>query len=118
MDNFAREDNTLLGIGGSHGTILVLFQKPGIKDTTEKISTKSVNICGISANKKSLSQTLDCETLIRRGAFPSRGTISANFKPAQPPDLNHICLKSQSQYDIWLTTRYFSNKIGEIKNIP
>ena len=75
MDNFAHEDNTLLGIGGSHGTILVLFQKPGIKDTTEKISTKSVNMCGISANKNSLSQTLDCETLIRRGAFPSRGIL-------------------------------------------
>ena len=55
MDNFDHDENILLGIGGSHDTILVLFQKPGMKDTTEKISTKSVNICGMSANKKSLS---------------------------------------------------------------
>ena len=118
MDKFDHEENTLSGIGGSHDTILVLFQKPGMKDTTEKISTKSVNICGMSANKRSLSQTLDCQTLIRRGAFSSRGTIPANFKRAQPPDLNHICMKSQSHYETWLTTRYFSNKIGEIENIP
>ena len=43
MDNFDHEENTLSGIGGSHDTILVLFQKPGMKDTTEKISTRSVN---------------------------------------------------------------------------
>ena len=118
MDKSDHEENTLSGIGGSHDTILVLFQKHGMKDTTEKISTKSVNICGMSANKRSLSQTLDCQTLIRRGAFSSSGTIPANIKPAQPPDLNHICMKSQSHYETWLTTRYFSNKIGEIENIP
>ena len=89
-----------------------------MKDTTEKVSTKSVNIRGMPANSRSLSQTLDCYTLIRRGAFSSRGTIPANFKLAQPPDLNHICKKSQSHYETWLTTRYFSNKIGEIENIP
>ena len=72
----------------------------------------------MSANKRSLSQTLDCQTLIRRGAFSSRGTIPANFTPAQPPDLNYICMKSQSHYETWLTTRYFSNKVGEIENIP
>ena len=117
-DNFDHEESTLSEDGGSHDAILVFFQKPGMKDTTEKISTKSVNICGISANKRSLSQTLDCQTLIRRGTFSSRGTVPANFKPAQPPDLNHICIKSRSHYETWLTTRYFRNKIGEIKNIP
>ena len=55
MDNFDHEENTLLEIGGSHDTILVLFQKPGMRDTTEKMSTKSINISGMSANKKSLS---------------------------------------------------------------
>ena len=84
MDNFDHEENTLSGIGGRLDTILVLFQKPGMKDTTDKISTKSVNICGMPANKRNLSQTLDCQTLIRRVAFSSRGPIPANFKLAQP----------------------------------
>ena len=109
MDNFDHEGNTLSGIIGSHDTILELFQNPGMKDTLEKISTKPVNICGMSADKRSLSQTLDCQTLIRRGAFPNRGTIPVNFKPAQTPDLNYICMESQNHYQAWLTIRYFSN---------
>ena len=117
-DNFDHEENTLSEIGGSHDPILVLFQKPGVKNTTEKISTKSVNICGMSANKRSLSETINCQTLIKRGAFSIRDTVPANFKPARPPDLNHICMKSQKHYETWLTTRHLSNKIGEIENIP
>ena len=109
MDNFDHEENTLSGIIGSHDTILGLCQNPGMKDTLEKISTKPVTICGMSANKRSLSQTLDCQTLIRRGAFSSRGTIPVNFKPAQTPDLNYICMESQNHYQAWLTIRHFSN---------
>ena len=75
MDNFDHEENTLSGIGGNHDTTLVLFQKPGMKDITEKISTKLFNICGMSANKRSLSQTLDCQILTRKVAFSSRRTI-------------------------------------------
>ena len=52
MDNIDHEENTLSGIGGSHDTILVLFQKPGMKDTTEKISTKLANICGCQLIKE------------------------------------------------------------------
>ena len=52
MDNFDHEENTLSGIGGSHDTILVLFPKPGMKDTTEKISTKLANICGCQLIKE------------------------------------------------------------------
>ena len=118
MDNFDHDENTLSKIGGSHDTILVLFQKLGMKDTIEKIGMKSANICGISANKRSLSQTLDYQTLIRRGSFSCRDTIPTNFKLAQSPDLNHICMKLQSRYETFLTTQYFSNKIGEIENIP
>ena len=72
----------------------------------------------MSSNKRSLSQTLDCQTLISGGAFSSGGTIPANFNPAQPPDLNHICMNLQSHYETWLTTVYFSNIIEEIENIP
>ena len=71
-----------------HDTILVLIEKPGMNHTAEKISTKSVNLCKMSANKRSLSQTLDCQSLIRRGAFSNHGTIPAILKPAQPRDLN------------------------------
>ena len=52
MDNFDHEENTLSGVGESHVSILVLFQNPGMNHITEKISTESVNICGMSANKR------------------------------------------------------------------
>ena len=46
MNNVDHEENTLSGIGR---TMIA-----GIKDTTEKISRKSINICGMSPNKRSL----------------------------------------------------------------
>ena len=52
IGNSDHEENALSRIGGSHDTILVLFQKPGLKDTTEKISTKSVSICGCQLIKE------------------------------------------------------------------
>ena len=104
MDNFDHEENTWSGISGNYGTSLVLLEKPGTKDITEQISTKSVNVSGMSANKRSLRQTVDCQTLIRRCAFSSHGTFPANFKPAQPRDLSYICMKTQGHNDAWLTT--------------
>ena len=36
MDNFDHEENILSGICGGHDTILVLFQKPQMKDVQKK----------------------------------------------------------------------------------
>ena len=94
MNNFDHEENTLSGIGGSHDTILVLFRHPEMIEAIEEISTKSVDVCEMSPNKRSLSQVLDCQTLIERGTFSNRGTIPADFKPGQPPDIGHTCKKS------------------------
>ena len=44
MDNFDHEENTLSGIGGSHDTILVLFQKPDMVEVQEEISKKPEDI--------------------------------------------------------------------------
>ena len=67
MDSFNCEENTLPGIGGSQDTILVLFQKPDMVEIQEEISKKPEDFSKLSANKKSLSCILDCQTLIRRG---------------------------------------------------
>ena len=44
MDNFDHEENTLSGIGGSHDTILVLFQKSDEIENDEEISCKPEDI--------------------------------------------------------------------------
>ena len=69
MDNFDHGENTLSVIGGSHNTILVLFQKPDMVEIQEEISKKPEDISKLSASKRSLSCILDCQTLIRRGKF-------------------------------------------------
>ena len=58
MDNFDHEENTFSGIGGSHDTILVLFQKPDMVEIQEEINKKPEDISNLSANKRSLNYIL------------------------------------------------------------
>lgn len=111
MDNFDHEENTLSGIGGSHDTILVLFQKnEGTSNTTENISQKPEEIASMSNNTRSLEATLECQNLIRRGRFSTRGTIPVDFQPEKPPKFDDIVQMSKTRYDTWRAMRYFSNK--------
>lgn len=113
MDNFDHEENTLSGIGGSHDTIMVLFQKPDVAETEEEISEKPKDISKLSANKRSLSCILDCQTLIKRGKFSSRAEIAADFQPKSPPDMTQITDTSKSHYETWAASRYFSSKTNQ-----
>ena len=81
MDNFDHEVNISSGIGGSHDTILVLFQKSDEIETNEEISHKHAEIAALSQNKQSLSHVLDCQKLIKRGKFSNRANIPADFRP-------------------------------------
>ena len=113
MDNFDHEENTLSGIGGSHNTILVLFQKPDMVEIQEEISKKPEDISKLSANKRSLSCILDCQTLIRTGNFCSRVEISADFQQKLPPDMTQIIDRSKGHYETWVASRDFSNKTNQ-----
>ena len=113
MDNFDHKGNVLSGIGGSHDTILVLFQKPDMVETEKEISKKPEDISKLSANRRSLSCILDCQTLIRRGKFSSLVEIPADFQPKLPPDMTQIIDRSKGHYDTWVASRYFSNKTNQ-----
>ena len=58
MDNFDHEENTKSGIGGSHDTILMLFQNTAneIGDKPKEISTNPL----AEFEKKALDRVLDC----------------------------------------------------------
>ena len=75
-DNVDHKENTESDIGGSHDTILVLFQK-GNQDQVddEVISQKLGDIAEISPNQRSLSHILECQKLIKEGKFSNRGEI-------------------------------------------
>ena len=59
MDNVDHEESTSSGIGGSHDTILVLFQKSNEIEINEEVSRKPEDIATLSPNKRSLSHVLD-----------------------------------------------------------
>ena len=64
MDNFDHEESTSSGIGRSHDTILVLFQKAHGNDDPDEIS-HIPNDVDASRDQRSLSHTLECQKLIK-----------------------------------------------------
>ena len=66
MDNFDHDERTPSGIGGSHNTILMLFQNTD-KPSTEKHHEISALPSTVSLEPRSLQYILDC--LVKRGKF-------------------------------------------------
>ena len=62
MDNFDHKESTLSGTEGSHDTILALIEKSDMVEIQEEISKKTDDISKSSANKRSLSCILNCQT--------------------------------------------------------
>ena len=116
MDNFDHEKNTSSGIGGSHDTILVLFQKSDEIEINEEVSRKPEDIAALSPNKRSLSHILDCQKLIKRGNFSNRANIPADFRPSKAPKLDEVKENANRHHQIWLTARSHQNE--DHQNIP
>ena len=116
-DNFDHEENTSSGIGGSHDTILMLFQNGNISDgANNTISEKTADENRSSANKRSLHCILDCQKLIKMGRFSNRGEIPNSFIPSRPADLQDIINNSDIRYETWINARYFSNSDNSRKS--
>ena len=76
MDNFDHEENTSSGIGGSHDTILVLFQNCDNTDQDEVgKSCKSQDDCS-----KPTTHILDCQKLVRIGGSRGGEEISPDYR--------------------------------------
>ena len=107
MDNFDHEENSSSGIGGSHNTILVLFQNTdGNEEDTERYSISQKSTSNENEGKRSLDRTLGCQKLVRARKFPSRAEISKSFAPAIPIDLRNIQINSLNKFELWAMTRY------------
>ena len=116
MDNFNHEENTSSGIGGSHDTILVLFQKCDEIETDEEISHKPAEIAALSPNKRSPSHVLDCQKLIKRGKFSNRANIPADFQPSKALNLDEVKENANRHHQTWLTATYL-NRNKDHQNI-
>ena len=61
MDNFDQPEVTSSGIGGSHDTILMLFQNQNENENSPKALSKKPT--GSPQNQKSLDKILPCQEL-------------------------------------------------------
>ena len=89
MDNFDHDEGTSSGIGGSHDTILMLFQNRQ-NDTEEPQKELSQKPANSSQNRKSLVNILPCPKLVRRGKFGGRRRIPELFFPSQEIDFSSM----------------------------
>lgn len=78
MDNFSYEENTEPDIGGSHETVLMLFQKS--EDKTPEFELIMSSMFG-NLNGRILSHTMPFLLLIKSRTFGKSGNIAYNFEP-------------------------------------
>ena len=86
MDNFEHTEVTSSGIGGSHDTILMLFQNQNENENFRNALSKKPT--GSPQNQKSLNKILPCQDLIKIGKFGGRVKIPESFSPGDEIDLS------------------------------
>ena len=104
-DNFDHDENTSSGIGGSHDTILMLFQNVEHgNDDIDAISEKPTDNHELLPNKRTLNGILDCQKIIKAGRFSNRGEIANDFVPSQPVDMQECIKRSHKRYNTWVAS--------------
>ena len=112
MDNFDHTEVTLSGIGGSHDTILMLFQNQNKKENSPKALSKKPR--GSPQNQKSLDKILPCQELIKIGKFGGRGKIPEISLPGDEIDLSWNKNEFLKQYRLWTLARYKDKSLVDI----
>ena len=105
MDNFDNEENTSSGIGGSHDTVLMLFQNP-FEEVLPDEKQISVIPPTFTASKRSLDHILDCQNLRKCGRFSGRGEIPAGFTAQKGNNDQSSATSSAIQHKLWVLARY------------
>ena len=104
MDNFDHEENTKSGIGGSHDTILMLFQNPDKdeQDEPRQLSTKPTT----SFEDRALDRILDCQKLVHFCKYGGRGQIPYNFIPEASLHTHNIEVSANYDFMTWVIARF------------
>ena len=99
MNNFSHNEATSSGIGGSHDTVLVLFQNQNKSENSPKALGKKPT--GSSQNQKSLDKILPCQELIKIGNFDGRGKIPETLSQGNETDLSWKKNEFVKQYNLY-----------------
>ena len=113
MDNFDHDENTPSGIGGSHDTILMVFQNDQNK-SNEKSAEISQMPQNFPSKKRALDCILPCQKLLKRGKFAGRGTILESFTPSKDIDFRLLNNNSEKEHSLWVLSRH----IRTARSIP
>ena len=112
MDNFDHEENTSSGIGGSHDTILMLFQNcdSSSEDNVQTVFSQKLDT-NANRDKRALSKIIDCQELQFATKHPHRAEIPSSFVPNAPVNWTDEINSSEEQYLMWGLSRYLKNDI-------
>ena len=113
MDNFDHEENSKSGKGGSHDTILVLFENNTQQNTFEEEYVVNKNDF---EDQRSLNHILECQKLIRGHKFGVRGEIPINYETGTPLNTIDVENEADKRFRTWLLAR--SLKDGYTQNVP
>ena len=105
VDNYDNEEATSSGIGGSHDTVLMLFQNP-VDNNKEVESSISTIPTDFETNKRSFEHILDCQKLVKGGYFGKRAEIPNTYKVSSGYDFQKTLESADLLYKTWVMSRY------------
>ena len=104
MDNFDHTKVTSSVIGGSHDTIVMLFENQNENANPPKALSKKPT--GSTQNQKSLDKILPCQELIKMVKFGGRSKIPETFSTGEQIDLSWKKNEFAKQYRLWILAQY------------
>ena len=109
VDNYDNEEGTSSGIGGSHDTILMLFQNAENDDGEDQQQQISKVPAEFVTRRRSLEQILDCQKLVRGGNFATRAEIPENVETNMVYNFQRLSNTVSRWYKAWILNRHVVN---------
>ena len=105
MNKFDHEEHTLSGIGGSHDTILMLFQNNDNPSGDQEVAAFKNSIW--ADRKVQMSRRYhDCQRLKFGNRHSDQATIPSSFIPTLPIDWSNTIGTSDGLYRLWVLLRH------------
>ena len=113
IDNFDHEEATPSPIGGSHDTIMVVFQN--IKQHQPKTFMSKSNF-NINYKQKSLTCILPCQ-ILKKYDITRRAEIPTSFTISERLELSNLVKLRKKDYLLWILSRYHLTDTNDSDNI-
>ena len=122
VDNFDHEENTQSGIGGTHDTVMVLFQNIE-KQNVKEYNPQLKGDFGFDHRQRALNNKLSCQKLLNC-SINGRGNIPECFKPGTLNYCKELLVTWKSSYMFFVLSRFVTKSyfhdfsVNEPSNIP